>query len=307
MEGILQQNPEGCDLLQCPECNKEHAAPKRAKSFIQNKYILPFIKRKPKLCEIHGREIVFYCNDAKCKTSICTRCMFEEHREHNFVDLAELQEERTKIVTSRNEAHKKITRALKEDLQLDKEKLAEIITDFTLKADACEADMRSQKKKKIEEVTRVISNGFDEMIESVKDKNRKELANISQNVATINRYISELDDVKEPTDMEEINFERQKIKNVISQLDPFTGRKYYRNVKLVGTAVPPVKDLCGKIDEETNSVKLLETLERHISASRLHLNGQSKIVFNISRLFHLFRNNHNTQGSGTEPSTESIG
>ena len=28
IEGILRQNPERCDLLQCPECKKKHPAPK---------------------------------------------------------------------------------------------------------------------------------------------------------------------------------------------------------------------------------------------------------------------------------------
>ena len=112
---ILERNTEDCDILECPVCKNHHPAENKAQSFPQNQFILPLIRRmvihgkldKNEKCEKHDRVLSLYCDDPECRKPICQLCMLEEHREHNFVDLPQLQRTRRRVLLSNIEALKR--------------------------------------------------------------------------------------------------------------------------------------------------------------------------------------------------------
>ena len=90
------------DTLVCPECRKKHRAENKEKSFPQNKYLLAHIcsgkidakessrstqKVPQERCEKHGLELVLFCFEDMCHTSICIReyraTMAEENLHHS--------------------------------------------------------------------------------------------------------------------------------------------------------------------------------------------------------------------------------
>ena len=95
------------NFVECPECRKRHrVVDNEVKTFPQNKYILPNIRRKETdivkndqtsetlpLCERHGKELILYCKRPECLTIICQTCLTRHHRGHDVVEIEEAEKE----------------------------------------------------------------------------------------------------------------------------------------------------------------------------------------------------------------------
>ena len=276
IEGILRQNPEGCNLLQCPECKKKHPAPKRAKSFTQNKFILPIIRRKHEegrddvqLCEKHGREINIFCNDVDCQKAICNLCMFEAHREHNFVDLPQLKAKKSKIMVAKVESMKGKIESLRKDLESNKEKLLVKRQELNANRQACKTEIEHMKKAKIVEVTQIISQMYDEMARNLEARTEKDLKNIERDVETLEEHVLEMESIKEHADLDGAAQER--LKYILDQLQQQSGGRHYTKLSCRMNPVDrkAVITWCDKMVGMDLSLNLLETLETHVLATAL--------------------------------------
>ena len=83
--------------VKCPQDRKKHRAASGVRSFPQNKYILRNIRKEPEkkdekdkfeTCGQHGKDMTLFCNEDKCKKSICNHCL-KEHSGHGIWDLKE--------------------------------------------------------------------------------------------------------------------------------------------------------------------------------------------------------------------------
>ena len=91
--------------LHCPECRVKHVAENEGRSFPQNKYILINIRsRKDKKvqdddveemnkCEMHNKDLSFFCKDVGCRREICLSCLLKYHKWHDVVELEDKEKE----------------------------------------------------------------------------------------------------------------------------------------------------------------------------------------------------------------------
>ena len=278
---LLQNNNR--NILQCPECKKKHPAPKEAQSFQQNKFLLPFIRRgigRMELCKRHLREINIFCNDAECQKPICNLCMIDEHRDHNWVDLQQFKEARGKMTSARNESLKKHIETFKQFLQSNREQLVEKCEELSLNVQTCEAEINCKREEKIAAITQTISKCYDQMLQTVRDKSRKEMGNLDAHVASIDGYLEELECFEEYDDLEKCVSDRRKLRNIMAKLKEQAGYREYSKMKLTDTVEVPeqkIRDLCESlvVQEDGVGFNFLKFMNTHLLASTLHLNGSS--------------------------------
>ena len=105
MDQLLQGN-----FLTCPQDRTKLEALNEVKTFPQNKYILSNIRRAnhaavkeddktisiPKYgsCTVHNRQLNLYCKETDCQKPICAKCLLDNHRIHEVVDIEKELEEK---------------------------------------------------------------------------------------------------------------------------------------------------------------------------------------------------------------------
>ena len=99
--------------------------------FPQNKYILVNIRKRKiddehellKKCEVHGKELMFYCKELRCNKPICPICHLRDHIRHNVVELEELQKEEQEVFIAKLEVMKDSLERNKTTLMKTKEEI----------------------------------------------------------------------------------------------------------------------------------------------------------------------------------------
>ena len=223
---ILDSNPENANLLECPVCKDKHPVSKGARTFPQNQYIQPVLKKKiitykvgnEEVCGNHGRVITLFCNNPECQMNICNVCMFEEHRNHNFVDLPQLQAIGHSLMLSNTESFKKMSKLLKEDLKSNKESFIEIKQELSENLEACESQIELQKDAKIAEVTQLISAIYDEISKGVKAEKEKKFENIDQDIKNIDDLCDRIESMEGRVDLKSIARERDNYRNFLTKV-----------------------------------------------------------------------------------------
>ena len=89
------------NTIECPEDRRKHHAPDQQKTFPQNKYILAMVRMKKimvkpetlRKCEEHGKELILFCKEMKCKKSICLKCLTRRHLGNKVVEIEEMEKE----------------------------------------------------------------------------------------------------------------------------------------------------------------------------------------------------------------------
>ena len=152
------------DTLVCPECRKKHRTENKEKSFPQNVYLLAHIQSKEMdakessqstqkvpqgRCKKHGMELVLFCFENMCQTSICISCL-ADHNKHDVKGV----EAKEKELLKRDLEFKMI---LETRLKL----ISEAKETVDKKTDTCVNDLRKTKDEFI--------RCFDKMIEEVHD------------------------------------------------------------------------------------------------------------------------------------------
>ena len=280
IEGILRQNPEGHEILRCPECKMKHRTPKGAKSFTQNKYVLSFVRKRPEkrnveMCGIHGREITIFCNDVDCQKAICNLCMFEEHREHNFVDFLQLKAKKNKIEAAEVESIKNNIKSLRKDLKSRKDKLLKKSQELNTNLKAQEKEIEHLKREKSIEVTQIISELYDEMAQTLRTRTEKDLESIQADVEIIEQHIV---NISKHTDRNNFVDSRERLKYVLTCLELQGGDRHYTKLVFGENKAnrKTIKMLCDNMLEMNLKLDFMETSETHLFASALGISSTGK-------------------------------
>ena len=154
-------------------------------SFPQNMYILNHIqdkknqRKEKQICEDHGKELVLYCMDDKCQKAICMSCLSLNHKKHEVIDIEEQEKE---ILL-------KDVREIKQNLELQEERISQVKEDVDSEADRC---IESLKKTKEDFVKH-----FDEMIEKAESQRKETNLKVDQKISAIRNKIQRLVSVED--------------------------------------------------------------------------------------------------------------
>ena len=206
--------------LVCPECRIKHPAPGGTRTYPQNKYIvaniqltkratppsssehsgteereLPLAERFSK-CAAHGKEARLFCYGNKCQKAICQLCLLNHHKSHEVVDIHEEVKEKGKILSEN-------LQKLKEVLEGRKGKMVEAKKDIKKKNKACVSKLQTTK----EEHLRIISERYDELIKEANGEMKHVIADIDDELVTLNKDIELLDIIKHKNDPEKVTRE----------------------------------------------------------------------------------------------------
>ena len=203
----------------CPECRIKHPAPGGTRTYPQNKYIVaniqltrratpsvvlniqeteqefPLAERFSK-CAAHGKEVSLYCYGNKCQKAICQLCLIKHHRNHDVVDIHEELKEKGKIFSEN-------LQKLKEVLEGKKSKMLEAKKDIKKKNKLCVSQLQTTK----EEHLRIISERYDELVKEANGEMKHGIADIDDELVTLNKDIELLDIIKHKNNPEDVTRE----------------------------------------------------------------------------------------------------
>ena len=203
------------DTLVCPECRKKHRAKNKEKSFPQNKYLLAHIWSKntkessqsiqkvpEERCEKHGLELVLFCFENICRTSICISCL-ADHNKHDVKGI----EVKEKELLKTDLEFKMILETRLKMISDAKETVEE-------KTDRCVNYLRKTKDEFI--------RCFDKMIEEVHDhgnqtnkESDKDISSITASIEVLNNIQENIEDEDEENPYETIANYRETVRTII--------------------------------------------------------------------------------------------
>ena len=235
-------------------------------------------RQKPKMevCKVHKRQISFYCNNPSCQKEICQLCMIEEHKKHEFLDLQNLQEEKRKILLENTET-------LKKDIQKNKLELLQTKDSLSENLKTCTKKIEEEKNNKVNTVTRIVTQKYDQLLESVTSTKTEEIQTIENDVKIFDQQISELEDIEENMDgegkkLEDIESKNKLFSDIVAQMREKSAPRCYKNFehKDKHVTTQEVENLCGDVDEKKIHIQMFKTLNSHllVSASQLKCSGR---------------------------------
>ena len=240
------------------------------KSFMQNQFILPIIRRKhekqeEQFCVEHERVIDFYCSSPECQKSICGVCLINEHITHNVLDLKKLREEKYKLL-SRN------IEFLKDSLQSNKEKILEKRKDLNQNLEKCVAQIKIEKETKIKAVTKFLSNRYDDLLNAVRDHKDNENKKIAEDTKAIEEKLKQLDSTEAELNpktfsLEDVNMKLTTVTEIAAQIENnLAGTRTFKHFeyKEVETSVEDVEKLCGELNETLDEIRVFETMKLEV-------------------------------------------
>ena len=226
-------------------------------------------------CKDHDRPISFFCNNPDCQKEICQICMIEQHKKHEFLDLQNLQEEKRKILLANTES-------LKKDILNNKSKLLETKEELSENLNTCTKTIEDEKNKKVETVTRIVTQKYDRLLEFVRNTKTEEIRVIENDVKIFDQQISQLKHIEENMHGEAKKLEDIEDKNIlfdeiVAQMREKSGPRCYKNFdhREKQVAITEVENLCGEVDENKKQIQMFTTLNSHllVSASQLKCSG----------------------------------
>ena len=177
--------------LQCPECKKKHKVTNGEKTFPQNKYILVNVGMKNfqiqdepeilKKCEEHGKELMFLCQEIKCKKPICPIGLVRDHAGHKVVKLEEMEKEEKVVLITKFDA-------MKQSLERKKRTLMKTTEEIVNKNKTCVSELEKQKEEIVKKFNGMIrstetSTGIDEASKII-DENLTLIETMRENITT---------------------------------------------------------------------------------------------------------------------------
>ena len=179
----------GKSRLVCVECRRRHKAPRGAKSFPQNRYILDLLKllknrpQKDRVlfaqCLDHKRDCSLYCKNVGCNKSVCQLCYIRNHKPHDVVDVA--QEE-------------------KEHLELQIDLLTKEITQYRQKLLIAKNDIQentAQSLERLENKKKLLTKTMNRLIKQTRQQMMTADKDISDNVVAVSQLKHNLESLKE--------------------------------------------------------------------------------------------------------------
>ena len=262
VENILERNT---DVFECPLCKEKHTVRHGVKTFRENPFILPIIKRNDKqFCDEHEKRVItFFCKNPECQKSVCALCLINEHKTHDFVDLQELKEGKYKLLSEN-------IGSMKECLQSNKEKILEKKKELNEHLEKCVKQIKIDKETKIKAVTKFLSNRYDDLLKAVRDHRDNENKKITEDVKAIEEKLKHLDSTEAELDpkafsLEDVNTKLTTVTNIATQVqNKLAGSRTFKYFQYneTETSEEDVEKLCGKLTETLDEIRIFETKEQ---------------------------------------------
>ena len=178
----------------------------------------------------------FYCKEKSCQKVICPLCMLEDHRSHDVVDVAEMEDEKRDL--SR----------IKEFLLSCKEKLFIVQQELERSRDISVDNIKEQRD---ELVTRLDQN-FDKMKKDVNDTAKTLNDDVADEIAIADELLEEIKRNEENTETPDTTRIDSRIEEQV--IERFSRIKIYKYNEYKKSARPPelllnkdLESLCGEI------------------------------------------------------------
>ena len=241
----------GKSRLVCAECRQRHKAPRGAKSFPQNRYILDMLrllKNQPEKdrvlfaqCPEHKRDCSLYCKNVGCNKSICQLCYIRNHKPNDVVDVA--QEE-------------------KEHLELQIDLLTKETTQYRQTLLLAKNDIRentAQSLKRLENKKKFLAKTMNRLIKQTRQQMIAADKDINDNVVALSQLKHTLENLKEKINTSGIATEDDRKAFEISQKSMTEKAGYYNYYNFQDEALSE-NQICGTlVDKKLDLPKLLVT------------------------------------------------
>ena len=183
-----------CPQCRCPLCRNKCKKNKDERSFPENQYIVTYLKYKTEKekedgnkCPKHQKELNLFCNAPECKCLTCTKCMKEDHKDHDFV-VVDVQKEKNESLVSD-------IKSLKEGIESKREKLLASKKQVEVNNASLISIIASTKKETIRKITAKITVKFDSFIEEVKEQYLEMKQKIEEQLRMLEYSLNMLEDI----------------------------------------------------------------------------------------------------------------
>ena len=141
--------------IQCSTCS---VPSNKLLPHVPGQYIVRFTpKQQPTdFCPIHEKEAILFCKDDSCQKPICQKCLLEEHRTHNFVDIEEEKTEKLAALLANVESTAR---------NLENGRKEVLSAKATVAENSAKSIQELQRNK--EEICSAISRRFDQEIQNI--------------------------------------------------------------------------------------------------------------------------------------------
>ena len=243
-ESCLTRILNGASSLQCPHCGRIYAAQRGYLTFLQNRYIVEQLKKKPTrvrrdfYVKHNDVSVALYCN--ACAEAICTRCLSRYHSGHDVVGLQDLKEGGCQTL------YQNIA-GVKEVLKFKKERLVSKIREL----DAKKVQTITHIRKEKEEFSRI----FDGMIANVIEQHKKTRGQICEKIYSVENNLATLNSIEGSTspnmasfaEIKERSSNVQQINRAVSNSLSDTQKYRYLAYSVDRDEIESAKRSCGKL------------------------------------------------------------
>ena len=183
-----------CPQCRCPLCRNKCKKNKDERSFPENQYIVTYLKYKTEKekedmnkCPKHQKELNLFCNAPECKCLTCTKCMKEDHKDHDFV-VVDVQKEKNESLVSD-------IKSLKEGIESKREKLLASKKQLEVNNASLISIIASTKQETIRKITAKITVKFDSFTEEMKEQYLEMKQKIDEQLRMLEYSLNMLEDI----------------------------------------------------------------------------------------------------------------
>ena len=263
IEDILDKTmTEDQGFLPCPQCQRKHQVDPEdgVKTFPQNHFILPILRRKPDICEEHKRDITFFCNNQECQMTVCNVCLRNNHRGHNFEDLKQLREAKYKLFQENVEK-------MKENFEYNRLKILAKKKNLNDNLEKCIKDIKIEKELKIKLVTKLLTNKYDDLMKTVKEHKEGENKKIAADTEAIVETLKEVDTTETELNprtfsLEDINQRLETLRDIDAEIQKdLAGVRTFKQFEYKGneTLDEDIEKLTGELKGTLDELGIFET------------------------------------------------
>ena len=198
-------------------------------------------------CLEHGKDLVLFCTETRCKTLICTVCMTKRHLGHKVVDID---------VDRKEELLSSLTSAI-ENLSSRKRLIETIHAEVGRKNEGCLNNLSEEKKSTL----KMVKDRYDSLIAVAANQKDKSSARIKSEMTSLEESLNLLNNIKQYLDEETLSPRdvrncEETIEKITEHIDHILttppGKEYIvyienkRNDRLV-------VELCGKLMQRNHN------------------------------------------------------
>ena len=142
-------------------------------------------------CLEHGKDLVLFCTETRCKTLICTVCMTKRHLGHKVVD---------KDVDRKEELLTSLTSAI-ESLSSRKRLIETIQAEVGRRNERCLNDLSKEKQSTL----KMVKDRYDSLLAVAANQKDKSSARIKSEMTSLEESLSLLNNIKQYLDKETLS------------------------------------------------------------------------------------------------------